>query len=242
VARLSYPRYHTGMCGRIGLPQLSWKDFVAWQRGEFDWLDVYREDRSEPLAPSWNVKPTQTVEALFLRQGALVAAHARWWLVPSWFKGAPSDWRATTFNAKIETADTLPSFRGASRCAIPASGYFEWTGDKGQKQPWWITAQSNAPMLFFAGLQTRLASGLRTCSILTRPALAQTAHLHPRSPVILAEGQLQDWLSGEIDRTRAKSELGTAWDGRLRYHQVPRFGIEDDGPELIEAIGPEPLI
>jgi putative SOS response-associated peptidase YedK len=230
------------MCGRIGLPQLTWKQFVAWQRGEFDWLDILREDGSDDLVMSWNVKPTQTVEALFVRKGALVAANARWWLVPQWFKGAPKDWKATTFNAKIETADTLPSFRGASRCAIPASGYFEWTGDKGQKQPWWITTQSNAPMLFFAGLQTRLESGLRTCSILTRPALTQTAHLHPRSPVILADGQLQAWLSGEIDRDTAKSDLGTDWDGRMRFHQVARFGIEDDGPELIEDIGPEPLI
>ncbi|MCZ4269516.1 SOS response-associated peptidase [Rhodobacteraceae bacterium G21628-S1] len=222
------------MCGRIGLPQLTSKQFAAWQRGEFDWDEFYREEGSEPLEPSWNIKPTQLVTVLCARQKTLVSANARWWLVPKWFEGTPKEWKATTFNAKIETADSLPSFRGASRCAIPASGYYEWTGEKGDKQPWWITTNSNAPAMFFAGIHTRLKDGSRTCAILTRPALDQIEHIHHRTPVILGDGELAAWLTGSISTADAKADLGTAWDGRLKFHRVQKFGITDDGPELIE--------
>ena len=41
------------------------------------------------------------------------------------------------------------------RCIIPASGFFEWTGGKGDKTPHLFTAADGSPVLAFAGLWER---------------------------------------------------------------------------------------
>jgi len=97
----------------------------------------------------------QTVSMAYMHNDILRADAARWWFVPHWHRGPAADWKATTFNTKIETAHEKPSFRTAwerGRCIIPASGYYEWTGAKGQKTPWFISPQTNLPVFFFAGL------------------------------------------------------------------------------------------
>lgn len=58
---------------------------------------------------------------------------ARWWLIPSWHKGEEKDWKATTFNARIEDAKSKPTFRGVwkyGRYLIRAGGYYDWTGER----------------------------------------------------------------------------------------------------------------
>ncbi|MGL4279589.1 MAG: SOS response-associated peptidase [Albidovulum sp.] len=198
----------------------------------------FRVDDAAPEArPSWNIKPTEQVRILGMRGGEGVLTTARWWFVPHWHKGAAGDWKATTFNAKIETAGDLPTFRTAwasGRCLIPATGYFEWTGTKGAKQPWFVRVRTNQPLFWFAGLASRLTDGLRTCTILTRPALPEIADLHPRMPVILAGDEAKGWLAGgAVD----PATLGSDWQGRIDRHRVRRFGIPDDGPELNEPEG-----
>lgn len=223
------------MCGRIGLPQLSWAEFVAWQQGLLRWEDILRSGAQMPLPASWNVKPTQTVQIGFAQGQALHLAPARWWFVPDWFRGATADWKATTFNARIETASTTNTFKTAwhtGRCVLPVSGYYEWTGPKGAKQPWWITAQSNAPAMMLAGLYSNRPDRSRSCTILTRAALPQLSGLHARSPVILSEAQIGPWLHGQMDHSEAQT-LGLSWEGRMQFHQVARFGLDADGPGLI---------
>ncbi|MGR3760874.1 SOS response-associated peptidase [Roseobacteraceae bacterium NS-SX3] len=227
------------MCGRLGRPDLTWAQLYAIQRGFLDAMELQRNaDASEPPM-SWNVKPTQPLAMAFHHEGQLITSTARWWFVPHWFKGEPRDWKATTFNAKLETAAERPTFRAAwprNRCIIPASFYYEWTGRKGAKQPWLISTDSNSPM-FFAGLHSRVSSGLRTCTILTRAALPQIAHIHDRTPVILSAEALAPWLKGEIDGPEAQ-DLGKSWDGRMQFRKVAPFGRDDDGPELIEPFMP----
>ena len=112
------------MCGRIGLPQLTWEQFLAWQRGEFDWDEFYRETKAGAVQNSWNVKPTQPIEVIYARGSAMVSTTARWWFVPHWHKGDVKEWKATTFNARLETAREKPVFRTAwakGRCVIPAT-------------------------------------------------------------------------------------------------------------------------
>lgn len=176
-----------------------------------------------------------------LQSDQLLLTTARWWFVPHWYKGDVKDWKQTTFNAKIETAAEKPSFRHAwrhQRCIIPALGYYEWTGEKGQKQPWHIAPQTNAPVFFFAGLQSQLDTGLRTCTVLTRPALPQIAHIHSRMPVMLSEDEINPWLRHSVDDDTVKATLGTAWDARIAYHMVRPFKGKDNGPELIEPFEP----
>jgi putative SOS response-associated peptidase YedK len=199
-------------------------------------LDSLQLDLDAPQpANGFNIKPTQQVPIIAMNKGEMLLTTARWWFVPHWHKGDVKDWKATTFNAKIETAADKPTFRAAwanGRCLIPAQGYYEWTGAKGQKQPWYIAPQTNQPLFFFAGLASSLADGTRTCAVLTRAALPQISHLHPRSPVMLAQEELSPWMSGV-----AGSEIGQSWEGRMIHHPVRKFGLYDDGEELIERDG-----
>lgn len=176
----------------------------------------------------YNVAPTQDI--LIFGGSPLVGMKARWWLVPSWHKGEMKDWRATTFNARIEDAKDKPSFRAVwrhGRCLIPMGGYYEWTGPKGHKQPHVILSGGNEPTLWAAGLAS-LWNDLLTCTMMTRAANAEIESIHHRMPVILNIQEREAWLSESDDVQELGSEV------RLRHHPVRRFGARDEGPELIE--------
>ena len=188
----------------------------------------------------YNIKPTETISIAAATRSGLVATDARWWFVPGFFKGENAEWKATTFNARIESAVEKPAFRFAwqhGRCVVPASGYYEWTGEKGRKQPWFITIEQNIPVFLFAGLYSLRPDGSHTVAILTRAADPQIAHLHPRMPIILCDDEIDGWLGRDMNDNVAVSTLGTRWEGRFRVRRVRPFGIADDGPQLIEADG-----
>lgn len=227
------------MCGRfVAAEGLTWAQIYAIQRGFLAAGGALKIDDAPAAAQGFNIKPTQQVAIAFAQGNDLVASSARWWFVPHWHKGDVVDWKATTFNAKIETAAEKPTFREAwktGRCLIPARGYYEWTGRKGDKQPWFIAPLSNEPAFFFAGLASTLGNGLRTCTLLTRPAAPEIAHIHSRMPVMLRDDQVGPWLRHETGDDAARDSLGTGRN--FRAHMVRRFGLHDDGPELIEPDG-----
>lgn len=207
------------MCGRFIDPNLRGTELELSQI------------KIDPFPRRFNIKPTQDV--LVVPSDPAKAALARWWLVPSWHKGDLRDWKATTFNARIEDAATKPTFRAVwkhGRCLIPAGGYYEWTGDKGAKQPHAILSAGNEEALWFAGLASRWQD-LLTCTILTRAATDAVSAIHHRMPVILDAEERDAWLSGADT-----PDLGAT--ARLRSHLVARFGLHDDGPNLIEPFDP----
>ncbi|APZ51208.1 SOS response-associated peptidase [Salipiger abyssi] len=203
------------MCGRFVDPNLRGTDLE------------HSEIKIDPIPRRFNVKPTQDVLLFAKRQRE--AHYARWWLVPSWHKGELKDWKATTFSARIEDAASKPTYRAVwrhGRCLIPAAGYYEWTGEKGAKQPHFIRSAGNEETLWFAGLASRWGE-LLTCTIMTRAANADVSDVHHRMPVILNSDERDAWLDGSDE-----TDLGAG--AMLRHHPVARFGGKDDGPELIE--------
>lgn len=201
------------MCGRFADPNLR----------EIDMSNT----KVEPWPRRYNIKPTQDI--LVFAKEPLEGLIARWGLVPSWHKGDLRDWKATTFNARIEEAAKKPTFRAVwrhGRCLIPATGYFEWTGERGSKQPHFITGAGNEPNIWFAGLASRWKD-LLTCTIMTRAANDDVRDIHHRMPVVLNGEERDAWLGGTDD-----PEIGAG--AQLRHHPVKPFGIKDDGEELIE--------
>lgn len=76
----------------------------------------------------------------------------RWGLVPAWWKKSVKELPAT-FNARAESVVDKPMFRDAfrrRRCIIPASGFYEWTGERTTQQPHLFTAVDGSPILAFA--------------------------------------------------------------------------------------------
>ena len=111
-------------------------------------LSVFGPPRN--LQPHYNIAPTDTVDVSRLdKHGARELVSMRWGLVPAWWKKSLKEVPAT-FNARAESVADKPMFRTAfkeRRCIVPASGFFEWTGEKGAKQPHLFTAADGSPLL-----------------------------------------------------------------------------------------------
>lgn len=226
------------MCGRLVTGDYTYAQMYEILRRFLNGAKISDSEASAARG-GWNIKPTQQLNMLAHEGGAYVATSARWWFVPHWFKGDVKGWKQTTFNARIETAAEKPTFRTAwesARCVIPAIGYYEWTGPKKDRRPNYITVKTNAPLIFFAGLHSKLRDGTRTCTILTREAAPQIAHIHHRMPVILTADEIDSWTTGQLTTAAAQNALGMGWGGRFRFYEVRKLGRDAEGPELIEPI------
>jgi len=202
----------------------------------------------EPFPPRFNIAPTQPIA--IVRTSAAGAGPGRelvlvrWGLLPGWVRD-PSAF-TTLINARSETAAEKPSFRGAmrhKRCLIPATGFYEWTGPKGDKQPHLIRRPDQS-LIAFAGLyETWMGaegSEIDSAAILTTTSNATLAQIHDRMPVILQAAQFADWLDcRNVEAREAAEMLRPASDDVLEVKLVSRDvnNSRNDGPHLHEAIG-----
>ena len=158
------------------------------------------------MDPNEDIRPTPAQWIIRPCEGGAEAARLRWWLVPFFHKGKPlKAWKAATFNARAETVATSACFKGAftrRRCLVPASGWDEWTGEKGEKQRWTFTARDGEP-LTFAGLWDRCETAdegmLKSFTVVTQPAGSPLNGYHDRAPVVIWRGDRERWLTAGED-------------------------------------------
>lgn len=150
-------------------------------------------------APSGNL-PAREAPTAGSENGAREVAMLRWGLVPFWAKDPAIGGKL--INARCETVAEKPAFRSAfkrQRCVIPASGFFEWTGEPRHRVPHAITIEGRS-LLAFAGLweSWKDAEGkpLETYTIITTPANRFMTGMHDRMPAILEHADIDTWMSG----------------------------------------------
>lgn len=211
-----------------------------------------------PFPPRYNIAPTDPVA--IVRPGGRHARElvlVRWGLIPSWVKD-PAEF-STLVNARAETLAQKPSFRSAlrhKRCLVPANGYFEWTGPRGNKQPYYVhRAQWQAeapddtlPPLAFAGLYEDWlgpdGSEIDTMAIVTVAANRAVSALHPRMPALLARQDFDAWLDVKSVRDEeALKLLRPAADGLLAMTPVSADvnNPRSEGPDLLQPAIPRLL-
>lgn len=188
-------------------------------------------------SPSWNVAPTS--QSLVLRQDPAGAARED---VLVWGLEARTA-TPSLFNAKIETADTKPSFRGAWKdrhLVVPVDGWYEWKTIAGQKQPYFFHRPDDAP-LFLAGLWER-----KNFVLLTSDADGRLAQYHHRRPVGLDVETAQQWIEGGLSDWRGLVSGAIPGDAFALHpvsRRVNRAGV--DGPDLTDSVeveaGPEQI-
>lgn len=131
--------------------------------------------------------------------GSIGIMPMRFGLVPHWYRGSLAEWKASTFNARLEEADSKPAFKGAWKyrhCIVPAEAFYEWSGPKGDRTKWRITRGDNQP-LAFAGLWDEAPTQqgeVFSFTILTRQAGPDMNAIHEREPVILGPDDWEPWL------------------------------------------------
>lgn len=189
----------------------------------------------------FNIAPTQ--RALVMAQGAhgYEVKALRWGLIPSW--STDPKMGAKMINARAETVATKPAFRSAfkkRRCLVPASGYFEWKGEAGSKQPYFIHDPAGH-LLMFAGLWEAWRAGegeewSQTFTIITGEPGKVSGDIHDRQPVILPPDLWPVWAQGTPDE--ASATLAAAPEADLVYHPVPKAvgSPKNNRPELVEPI------
>jgi putative SOS response-associated peptidase YedK len=179
------------------------------------------EVTTPPLAPRYNIAPTQDVAVVRLPPGGgkRQLELLRWGLIPSWAKDA--DIGNRLINARSETVGEKPAFRQCfrqRRCLIPADGFYEWAKIGSGKQPYLFRLRAADPFAL-AGLWDAWhvpgGESVQTCTILTTDANDVVRPVHPRMPVILAREAYDLWLDPAIDRAEILAPLFRPFDPGL---------------------------
>ena len=195
------------------------------------------------LRPRYNIAPTTMVDVVRLNaEGRRELVSMRWGLVPFFWKKTLKELPAT-FNARAETVAEKPMFRGAfrsRRCIIPASGFFEWTGEKGDKTPHLFSAADGSPVLGFAGLWDRwrdpTGEEVLSCTIIVSGASEWMVPYHDRMPVLLNERDFDAWLKGKTGPEILKPAAEEALREWTVSKRVNRTGVGDDDPTIVEPV------
>ncbi|WP_448062697.1 SOS response-associated peptidase [Cellulomonas hominis] len=138
------------------------------------------------------------------------------WLAARWPKRWPQ------FNSRIEVLSTSGLWKRAfttSRVLVPMRGWYEWTGQPGDKTPHFLHGPGE--LLVAAGILAphRNADGTWTLtfSVVTREARDASGDVHDRMPALLGPDAVDAWLSpvpqdtpgrvtGMLDLLRATSD------------------------------------
>jgi len=159
-----------------------------------------------PKVPNVDVRPTTDVHVVVSGENDRRLVAMRWGFVPHWATSLSDG--PLLINARAETIAEKPAFREAARqrrCLIPASWFYEWTGEKGHKQPWKIAPVEEGPLALAGIWQDWGAGGDRvtTCAIVTCAANDALQALHHRMPVVIGAEDWPLWL-GEAGHGAAR--------------------------------------
>jgi putative SOS response-associated peptidase YedK len=193
-------------------------------------------------APRFNAAPTQPVLAIrAARDGAArEAAQLHWGLVPFWAKHARD--AAKHINARVETLSERPVFREAAecrRCLVPADGFYEWRGGRGERQPFHI-ALPGGELFAFAGLWERWqqpeGGTLESVAVVTTAATPNIRALHERMPLVVDPTGYDAWLAPAWrDVSAVLAALPIARGAELRARRVSTRvnDVHNDDPSCL---------
>lgn len=226
------------MCGRI-VNRMQ----PGYLREKFDEAKAAEILEEPGLLPRFNLAPTEFLPGIRLdEQGDETWEVFRWGLIPRWAK--PDRIPDKTFNARSETVAEKPTFRDAwkkRRCILPVSGYYEWTGEPGNKQPFYFHRADNTPLIL-AGLWETWKHGdnvVDSCTVITKASAGNLTDYHHRMPVFLDREDVGTWLQGTESAAQALIEHSET--GGIAIFPVSREvnNSRNDYASLIEPIASE---
>lgn len=192
------------------------------------------------IGSRFNVAPTFPLVVIRSTEpGVTEWSLPRWGLIPHWAKDLKTGYKM--INAKAETVASKPAYRGPfryRRCVIPSDGFYEWHVENQHKQPYFIRARGDEPLLL-AGLWDYWegdGQGLETCTIVTTAANAALGALHDRMPALLTAEGAHQWLDPALQDTRRLTLLLEPVESPLSFYKVStrvNKPMHDD-PALIE--------
>ena len=138
--------------------------------------------------------------------GALIAEPIRWQYLSGW---ARKNGKLPAINARLDKLLT-PYYRSmmqTGRIIVPADGWFEWTGDKSNRQPWYIKTRTGEA-LFLAALTDHDPEQPDDDStgfvIVTDAATGGMVDVHDRRPVALTSDNARLWMDRDLSIEQAE--------------------------------------
>jgi putative SOS response-associated peptidase YedK len=200
--------------------------------------------------PRYNIAPGQTIAVILNDhdQGRVLAGF-RWGLIPSWSKDPKTS--NPLINARAESLPVKPTFKRAlerRRCLIPADGFFEWTGQVGQREPRYFRRRDQA-LFAFPGLWDEWKDSqnqpLRSCTLITVEPNSLVQSIHNRMPAMLDREGENLWLDTDTHDPGSLRGILKPYPAEAmemltvsRRMNSPQF----DDPACIAPIPPELLL
>lgn len=183
----------------------------------------------------YNVPPgTRPIVFHRIGDGAEKFDRLFWGYKPSWYKRGPAS------NARLDTVLKGSPFWKlllTRRIIVPADGWYEWTGEKGDKQPWYISPKDGAPVLMAGitawepGKEMLAETGF---AIVTDDTAGGMVDIHDRRPICLKPDNALDWVNPEVSvkdsldiLSTPRSESAFNWWQVARKMGNSRYQMED---------------
>ena len=192
---------------------------------------------SRPVSPA----ATTSRQARWSRSWDRKGTVGRWGFVHSNArvppKVAPTNAKSETILDRLLFADTLLT----KRCIIPATGFYEWTSQRGKRLPHFIGLPDRA-LMWFAGISSVWHSGekaIATTAIVTTGPNETMEPIHDRIPVILHPDAYDAWLDTETPLADLRA-LMVPYSGEMATWRVdPRVSCwKVERAELVKPLDP----
>lgn len=201
--------------------------------------------------PRYNLNPHEPIPAVyydpFLRERVLRTMH--WNLIPSKLDSKEKvnafDAQYSTFNARIETVASAPTFEQAwrsQRCLVVVDGIVEWIGEKRNKIPHLIRRRDQKPFAM-AGLWSRWKDKIDgeevwSCSVIVKDADDWYRRFHDRMAVLLDPTSYDQWLDPARKQGQLELLTHSAYrkNDELEFYPISKLvsTSRNDSPEVLE--------
>lgn len=217
------------MCGRFDQSQTA-----RYYASVFGWADALYDTEADPL---YNVAPGTYRPVLHIQDGQRRVDDVFWSYRARWAAGKVP----ICVNARMDKLSNrywAPLLKHG-RAVVAAEGWYEWTGEKGRKQPWHIHRKDGAPLFMLAignfGPYTdhRAEAGF---VLVTDDAAEGMLDIHDRRPVVLDAADAALWLDPDIapqqamEIARQRALTPDQFDWFKVSPEVNRAG--SDGPQI----------
>jgi putative SOS response-associated peptidase YedK len=181
------------------------------------------EPQSAPNLPPFEaVRPTDTAPIVRPFGEGCELSQLRWGFDP----GRPKAGPVTNFRSE---GRRFPNGEDRGRCLVPATAFYEFTGNTSPKTRWRFT-EAGEPWFCLAGLWRRYPDGQERFTLLTTDPGPDMAPYHNRQVVVAPRPLWAHWLGGgpeaEVLKAGPAGSLKVAQDspGRPPGAPLPLFG------------------
>lgn len=221
------------MCGRLDqsdIPRLI-ADF-AWAEEIFN--------RSEAQS-SYNVAPGTYRPVLHADGDALFVDDMHWGYRSSWAEA--SGQIPIAINTRLEKISNRywSGLLKRGRAIVPATGWYEWTGEKGSKQPWHVHRGDGAPIYMAALANVAPANEFKASNgytIITADAEGGLVDVHDRRPVVLGAEDAALWLDLPAEQAEQFLRAVALGADAFDWHKIDRAvgNVRNQGPQLVAPL------